>query len=449
MRTPQDAVADARMARCGGLLAWLPWALGYPLRGFALPVLLMVTLFTALGMNSRPMTSELPMTGIPLLAITALWMLIYLLAIIRHTARGHALPPPLGGEAAFLIAGFRPLLLPALLLTAYYGVADARAGAAQAVAGLALLVLPAHLFILATEDNLWVSLNPLRWLQTAIDIGWAYPAGVVLMGGALAGLGAVSGTLALSTLAAITVYATFLFAHLLGFAGFRRQAQLGLHVEVRHPDAVAREQAHHDALRRLLDDVERTLQVADMTAAARVIERAAAVPLGAVPFFEEVFERMLRRGPALLIHTAGRRLVSALLALGRTERALEVVEHCLNRHPHFEPEDPAQIEPLARLALERRYQPLFERLLRDIDQRHPGHPVTITARWLQARQQAEQANDEAAALALLRPALAEAERRQHPQRDQIAAYARALERLSRHGRREPRLSPESDRSSQQ
>ena len=428
----RDDEADARMARAGGVLAYLPWILRYPLSGFCGPVVLMITLFITLAMKSTMiLPAGIPDTGLPLLMITLIWTIYYLMRVIQHTARGYATPPPMTGEVIYLTGGFKPVLLPALAATAYLALRSAYPARAQALLAAAAFVMPAYLFVLATEENLLQALNPLRWLQLIAVTGLAYLLPGLLFSAGVAGLLWVSSSAGITLLVAGLCYLLFMTAHLLGYLGFRRHRQLGLHIEVRHPDEVAREREQADRLASLLVRIENCLQNKDEPGAAREIEAEPGGPVNVRGFFEDLFQSMQARGTTYVQHSAGRRLIAVLLREHRAERALEVAETCLNKNMHFEPQDSAQLETLARQALDGRYYGLFERLLRDIEQRYPGQAIVVSAQFMRAQYQAEHRNDEAAALALLQPLLAHTG---HPQHARIAAYARAMDNLVRQKR---------------
>lgn len=429
MRLPGESEADAQMARSRSVLAWLPWAAAYPFKGFCLPVLVMVTLFTTLGVKSDALVPGVPTTGIPLLAITAIWTLHYLMRVIQHTARGHAWPPAMTGDAVFFKGAFAPLLLPALAVTAYFALRRADPPLAHGIVGATLFVTPAYLFVLATEESLPSALNPLRWLELMLAAGiWYLLPSLVLAAGAW-GLFQLSSTAASATLAALFCYTLFSSAHLLGYIGFLRREKLGLHSEVRDPDEAEREQQQAERLNRLLLIIENALLRKDEDAAAKELRAEPGGPVNVLAFFEDVFQRLLTRGTPYLVHESGRRLITELLKQRRSERALEVAELCFNRHSHFEPNCTAELDMLARQALHSRNFRMFDLLLRNMDERYPNDPYLAQAALLRAQYLAEQRKDDAGALALLQPWLT---RSDHPLHGRINALARALQNLKQH-----------------
>ncbi|HUP91768.1 MAG TPA: hypothetical protein VM074_05925 [Solimonas sp.] len=414
----RDEAADDRMAGTPSLLAYLPQILAYPLHGFCPPVTLMIALFTWIGVKS--------FMGLPMLAITAIWALHYLLNIIDHTSHGHATPPPLGGEAAFLGIGtvFQALLLPLAALTAAWGLHFGPA--ARAVLGLAAFLWPAALFALATSRDWNAAANPLRWLHVIAGMGLAYllPCALLALGVGL--LGMVPAGAGLALLTALVCYVLFATAHLLGFVGYHRREQLDLDTRVGDPAEKRAREDQEQRIEGLLARIEQSLNAGEVGTAARAI----AAESGDRGFFEELFERLLRRRHPVLLHTAGRRLVTTLVAERRLARAVEVYEACEHQHPGFEPESPEQLPLLAGQALEQRLAGLFEKIAGDIERRYPGDPVAVPLGLLQARYWSEQRQDDARALAVLAPLRAQ---RQHPQHAQVESLVRALQRLNAAG----------------
>ena len=117
--------------------------------------------------------------------------------------------------------------------------------------------------------------------------------------------------------------------------------------------------------------------------------------------------------------------VSLLLREKRAARALEVFEICNDRHRHFAPDIAEELAALADTALAAGYDECFAQLLADLHARAPGDPAITRLLYEQARDRCERRHDDAGALAILRPLLAQAD---HPLHPRIAALARTLER---------------------
>lgn len=413
--------ADARLASTPALWAYLPWILIYPLRGYALPVLLMIVLFVRLGTQSL-------MTGIPLLAITTIWSLHYLISVIARSAAGRALPPPMTADVVFLDAAktFKALLLPALVASAVHSLEQhGQRQAATAVLGLGAFVMPAYFLLLAFSNKLGTAINPLQWLQVIVVTGLPYLASCALLALAVAAFLWLSGTLGIVMMVAAGAYLSLMIGHLLGYIAYHRHESLGIDVEVRHPDEQRRERDQSERMEGLLRRIEYSLTRHDADGAERALLAEPGPADNARPFHETLFERLLTRGDARLIHAQGRRLVSLLLREKRAARALDVLITCNDRHPHFEPETVTELATLASTALAEGHAALFSQLLKQLQARAPADPVITQLRFEQARDCCERRHDDAAALAILRPLMMQ---REHPLHPRIVALVRALER---------------------
>lgn len=419
----RDEVADARMARSRGIADYWPWLLRYPLTGYCLPVVLMLALFATLGTGM----GEIPTTGIPLLCISALLAVFYLLRVIDHTTRGYATPPPMGSEALYLLGTARSLALPAMSAFSYFACRPAHPGLAQALLGFSIFITPAYLFILATEERLSSALNPLHWLKLIAVMRLAYllPCLLLVAGSLL--VSRVSALTGLAGLVALCCYLLFMTAHVMGYLGYKRHHALGLQVDVPDPDQLARERLHIAQLKALLQQVQELLLARDEVGAIEAMARHAGGPLDAIRFHEELFRELGSRGTPLLLHAAGRRLIALLLAAGYDTRALDIAEGCLNRNRWFMPATPAQLESLLRQALKQGLVELYERLLKGAEaDAHTHEPGWAGVQFLRAQYAAETLHDDALALQLLQPLR---QLTTHPQHARHERFARTLEAL--------------------
>ncbi len=427
IRNPE---ADARMARSRGLADYWPWLLRYPLTGYCLPVILMLALLLTLAMGSSmalPGGFDLPTTGLPLLAICVIWIVFYGIRVIDHTCRGYATPPPMGSESLYLAGAAKPLSLPVMTALGYFALRSSHPSLANTLLTAVLFITPAYLFILATEDRLAAALNPLRWLQVMVTMGLAYLLPCLLLVAGATLLARASGTLSVALLVSGCCYGLFGTAHVLGYLGFKRQHAFGLQVDVRDPDELAREETHQVQLKELLRRLHDWQLAGDETSALHAIESHGGGPRDALLFGEELFLGLSIHGRPLLIHTAGRKLIALLLAARKPERALEIAESCLNQHWHFLPSSPEQLEALLRQAIARRFEDLFDRLLKGAEaDQHLAEPSWARVQFLRAQHQAEARRDDLGALQLLQPLRAMT---QHAQHAAFERTARTLEAL--------------------
>ena len=427
----RDDAADARMARTPNVLVYLPWILRYPLSGHCLPVLVMLTLFSALALrSSMVLPPPLPDTGLPLLVITAMWTLFYLMRVIEHSSQGFATPPPMDGNVLFLspLKLFRILLLPMLYVNLAVWLPQNGFAAALPLAGvLAACTVPVYWLILATDDDLGAALNPLRGMAVVFTLGPAYFVACALLSGMVLVVTHFWGALATPLLLFGAVYGLYATCHLLGYLAYHQHQTLGIDVRVRDPDVVERERAQADQLERLMQRLHGLLLRGDEAGAVRELRAEPDGPLDAVKFLEDLFPRVTTLGKPILMLTVGQRLVSAQLAIQRDARALDVAERCLEKAKTFAPLQPAQGERLGRAALAGGHLGLFKRLERELAEAYPNDPVLTSLRFAHAQHLASQLNDDAGALALLTPLLAHS---QHPLHGRIAALHKALSSLA-------------------
>jgi hypothetical protein len=416
----RDDDADDRLAGTPSALAYLPQLLAYPLTGFCPPVMGLVSVFFALGMQS--------LFGIPLLVFSVTWMLQYLMTVIEQTAHGHAVPPPLSGDALFLDGWrtFKTLCLPLLAVSACTALAGSAPGAARTIAALAAFVMPAYLFSLAIDGDLASALNPLRWLKVMTGLGSAYLLPCLLLAIGAASLMWMSRTVSLGLVAFAFCYLLFLTAHLLGFVAYHRRDVIGLDTHVDDPGDKRLRAQQAEKLDAVLARVDERLKAGELEPAVQALLDEPGGPFNLRGFHEDVFERIATRGSPELMHAQGRRLIGVLLDEKRDHRALEVFETCENRHPGFEPAKPSQSLRLVQEALAARLFDRFEALVARLEASHPGSPEAVSAAFLRARYVSEQCGDDARAREILKPLLAA---RAHPQHAQIMAFARALAQI--------------------
>ncbi len=416
----QDPVADARLAAASSVWAYLPWLPLYPLRSNALAVQAMVAIFVAVGSKS--------LMGIPLLAITAIWTLQYLMQVIQRSANGQATPPTMGGDVVFLDGWrtARALIAPGLLLTALGAAEGVGHGTAtRLLLLLAAVAAPAYLFTLAFEDALPRALNPLVWLQLALGFGASYLLSCGLFVLAVWLPQTLAHTVPIWALAAAAIYLAILSAHALGVSAALRREALDLPVRIRKPAEVAAEQELDRRIDLLMLRLEAHLRAND--AGGAVAALALEVPQEQRRRLHEIlFERLLLRGPPGLIQAEGQYLIEALLEERRAARALDIFEVCDNLQSGFLPDDPARVWALAQAARDAGRDHVLETLVQRGAQTWPQHPVAARLLFLYVCDLSERRGEDARARQLLPRLLADTT---HPDHAQFLAFARALERI--------------------
>ena len=420
-RPHRNAAADARLAAAQSVWAYLPWLPLYPLHGNALAVLAMVAVFVVIGSKS--------LLGIPLLAITAIWMLHYLLQVIQRSADGEATPPAMSAEVVFLDGWrtARALLAPAALAVALVAAEGVAHGALSRLLWLvAVIAAPAYLFVLAFEDVLLRAINPWVWLRLAVGFGAAYLlASGLCMLAASAVAQAVHSGWPLGLSAAISGYLAVLSAHAIGASAAIRRESLDLPVMIRQPQAVAAEQQLERQIELLLLRLEAHLQAGDAAGAVAALELD--VPQAQrLRLHETLFERLLLRGTPWLIQAQGRKLITELLNQKRCARALDVFEACNGLHPHFLPSHPDQTLSLAEAAAAAGRDWLLDLLVERGREAWPDDRVAARLLYVHIRDLSERRGADEQARAALPQLLADT---RHPDRARFLALASALRRL--------------------
>lgn len=422
----QDPEADQLMVTTPQIWRYLPWLFYYPLRGYAMPiVVVMGVLIWICGYAG--------IFGFAASSILFGWMGYYSMGVVSRTAQGFAIPPPLGTEVLFegekLRLAMLVMYIVSVLLMTVAATRPGHPGWGVLVFIVGVYLLPAFLASLALQPDLLSALNPLVSLGFVWHTGFAY----LLACLALAGAGflgvLLSGHLAGIFTSMLLVYGLLFICHLIGYVAYHRQDQLNLAVSVQRPTAesiAAEQQAVR--MQALLAELDKQLAAKNPQAARDAMLKETGTDL-ANPrgFHEDLFEALRMRHQDALSLVQGIRLIQLLIHQKRIPRALDICELCLDVSAQFMPHPPALTVPLAEEALRDKRMALFARLDTLVEQRLPGTDEAASLQFLKARGLVEQHQD-AAALALVTPLLT---RENHPWRARIVALHGALSGLQR------------------
>lgn len=413
--------ADSHLAESASLWRYLPSLLHYPLRGYALGVVVVLGFLFALTLYAG-------LFGIAMLGILLGWLGFYLLEVVGDTASGHALPPPLGTEVfsqfEFSRIGLLLIYLIFLVLVPWYFADFHHRHDAGWLAVASLFLLPAFVALLALEDHAWDALNPLKLALFIIKTGLAYLLICAVMIAALVVALTLGRHLTSALAYMLLMYCLILVCHTLGFVAYHRQEQLGLTVAVtKASDAARRHAAQQATLKNTLETIDKLAAANNARAATKLI----LAPVGTVPqpsvFYQELFETLRTRRYTALALITGSHLMQVLARGKRMGHALDIYEQCLDLTSIFEPRTLELSVPLAETALETRRYPLFEKIVAGVVARHPGTTTAVSLEFLHARYLAETRKDNAAALTHLQPLLTA---ETHPWYTRIAALYRVL-----------------------
>lgn len=421
-----DPEADQRMVSTPGVWPYLPQLLLYPLRGYALYiVVIMGALMWIAGYAG--------LFGIAASGILFGWIGYYAMGVVSHTATGHAVAPPLGTEVLFqgekLRLGILVLYIVTLLMMAFAATRPGHPAWGVLVFVVGVYLFPALLASLALQPDLLAAMNPLTSISFAFKTGLPYLFACLVLSaiGFLEALlaGHVAGIVA----SMLTLYGLIFVCHLIGYVAYHRQDELGLAVTVERPTAeslAAVEQA--GTLATLLKVVDAHLEAKDPRAArdALLAESGAGVA-NPRSFQEELFEALRLRHQDALSLVQGTRLIQLLVKEKRFTRALDIYEMCLDLSKDFVPEPPAPIPVLAEQAFKDKRLKLFTRIGDAVRAKIPDSDEAVSLQFLKAQALATGKQD-AAALALLKPLLP---RGGHPWAARIAALHGALSSLQK------------------
>lgn len=421
-----DPEADRLMVATEAVWAYLPHLLRYPLRGYALNIVVMMGAWIWL-------CGYAGVFGIPAASILFGWMGHYFMGVVSQTASGHAIPPPLGTEVLFQGDKLRLALLvmyvTAVLSFTFSLTRAEHPGYALMLFALGVFLLPAFIACLSLEPTAIHALNPLTWLMFVLHTGVPYLVACL----ALAGVGflavVLAGHLAGVLTGMLTVYLLMFACHLVGFIAYHHHEDLNLAVSVAKPTEESRAlEAQAERLQALLVDVDAALQAKNPQAARDALLKGNSAGLINPRLFnEDVFEALRARHEDALSLIQGARLIQVLMREKRIGRALDICEQCLDISAQFTPEPPELVLPLAEEAVRAQRLRLFEKLAAAVLARWPEGEAAVAVQFLKARQLAEQKQDDAAR-ALLAPLVA---RESHPWRARIMALHNALTSLQK------------------
>ena len=348
----------------------LPAALRFPLRGYALPIILVFSLLFALGTAS--------ITGIVAFAIAVSWPMKYAYHVLERAIQGHFDPPPMTAELVNP-ASQQPLkhltILLAMLTFCHW--IDEQMGSAIALPLFisVLFVQPACAVAIATEEHLFAALNPGVWWNVIRSLGKDYllVTAAVLVVGLLAVI--LVGQVPEVLWYAVLLYGVFAVFFLTGVMVYRHRAATGLAADIspeREQEIVLEETGTR--LNRLLDEVYAFAKAERFEPAIDCLFTGLARLGDTLANNCYVHDNVLQwpTKPVGLRH--GQHYVSLLMKTNRMADAVETYGRCMAVSDEFRVEEAGQVLRLARVAQTTHKPAIAMHILKGFELRFPNHP---------------------------------------------------------------------------
>jgi hypothetical protein len=421
-----DPEADQLMVSTPETWRYLPKLLSYPLRGYAMPVVLMLGLGLWFAGYAGPF-------GMPLSGVLLGLLGYYSMNVVQRTALGHAISPPLGSESLFQGERIRLMALIAYIAGTALGVfwanRNGHPGLGAFIGCAGVYFLPAFLANLVLQQTLDGAINPINLLRFVYYTGIPYLVACL----ALAGVGylmvLLSGHVGEALMSVLLVYGLVFICHMVGYVAYHQHERLGIGVHVARPTAESRGLEEQQLrLQSLLKQMDKYLEAHDPHAARDAMLREETADLiNLRSYHEDLFEALRMRHQDALSLVQAERLIYLLVKAKRFPRALDIWEQCLDFAKEFVPGPVSLVGPLAEQSLKEKRLKLFTRIDAAVQARRPVGEEWVCLQFLKAQALVEQKQD-AAALALLTPLVAHGS---HPWTPRIQALHKALQAMQK------------------
>ena len=339
-----------------------------------------------------------------LLFEAAFWVMGFKLAVEALVNTAHGRLEPFGGNDLMATdgQGMQQMLLalvvalPIIFLAVWVG-----NGPALAALGVAVLVLPAAIILLAINRHLPNALNPLAWAALIQRIGAPY----FVVAAVLAGLVVVS-LVAQATFSAllpsdmgslpggfVSIYALVAGYHVLGYLLYQHHVELGLDMSSAVPRATFANPQEDEAMA----EADALLADGQPAAAASRLEQMFRGRGASDPLHDRYRQCLIAAGdtPRLVAHS--REYISRLLATDQDKRALAVAVEALAHDPGFRHGLPDDVARLVAQASRTGQARLAVTLAEDFEGRFPGSERTASVVLAAAPLMAERLGMEQAA----------------------------------------------------
>jgi hypothetical protein len=356
-----------------------------PARGGAAGVILVFALL--LGISAKA-----GLLGIPLACVLIPWFFKYAYILFDHVVRGFDEPPTLDIEMVNPFNEQRPLAqlaIAAPLVTAVLWINAAHShAAAECLAAVVLLLLPASVALLGLDGNLFKAIYPPALVRMVKDLGVLYLAVLAVIAVyalVLAALPRMALWLPLEI--ALSMFALLSIFSLLGGVVYERRHALGL--ETWHSPEQAEERRRLRDLRdseAVVTESYGLVRVGAHTKAWAMLQAWLDSRKHDTEDYRWLCERVSTWNDSRYANRLTEDYVARLLLLKRTGEALDAVKNRLRSDPTFRPKTAADTLSIVQLAVGGGGAPSVARaLLGDFASRFSNDPRVRTAEALRCR----------------------------------------------------------------
>jgi tetratricopeptide (TPR) repeat protein len=395
----KEHAIHARMIYNPSVLQQLPYILIYPLRGHALPLIIIFSLILWIMLGNA--------FGLPAFIIIMAGTLKYAYGVLEHTILGYAVPPALTFEL-WNPVNQRPVkqLFYLLFVLGIFQILLTRVDDIPAYLFLTLgiFLMPASAVVIANQNNLLAALNPLRLFLLVKQIGIVYlficllfglfilfslpmfPK-LPLIGWLIPPVGWTVNGFLLLLVVMLDMYLLIMIFHLLGFVIYHRREFLGFEaVFSPEREEEAQQEAKEKQFGELLDEIYWLARQQGRQ------QEAVETLLAKLPILEDkldvhqnLFERVSLWETKKVALAHGQYYLNLLFQKKQFAKALAIYQACITINAQFELKNPSQILPLAKQAYQEKQYSFALSLLQDFHSRYPEHPNSVEAKLLIAK----------------------------------------------------------------
>lgn len=348
----------------------LPQALLFPLRGYALPIVITFALLFWVGSAS--------ILGLVAFAIAISWPMKYAYHVLERTALGYVEAPQMTLELVNPWSQ-QPLkhlvVLFAMLSLCYWARQVGGPIIALPVLVAGLFVQPACAVVIALDDSLLAALNPRMLGGTIRALGQDYlvATGTLMAVGVLVFL--LAGNVPRLIWYGLLLYGVLATFFLLGMAVYRHRGALGIEADA-SPERTSEvaEGERSRRLDRLLDEVYRLARADRLAPAADTLFSGLTGMGDRAEDNAQVHHNTLSWPDPAIALRHGQHYAGLLVRAAHLQEALEVCERCRRRSEAFRVERADEALRLAQFAQKLHRGGIGLHLLKDFERRFPGHP---------------------------------------------------------------------------